>query len=119
MQHHKYSLTELDNMMPWERDVYTGLLQEYIQKENDANTMVDMIVNCIEEVHDGETIYTSADMNDKEKIEFLESFNMEQFEKLTEFFDTMPKIRHYVKVKNPKTEVESDVLIEGLESFLA
>ena len=72
----------------------------------------------IEEVHDGETVYTSVDMNDKEKIEFLESFNMEQFEKLTEFFDTMPKIRHYVKVKNPKTKVESDVLIEGLESFL-
>ena len=56
---------------------------------------------------------------DDEKREFLESFNMEQFAKLTEFFDTMPKIRHYVKVKNPKTEVESDVLIEGLESFLA
>jgi len=35
MQHHKYSLTELDNMMPWERDVYIGLLQEYIQKENE------------------------------------------------------------------------------------
>jgi hypothetical protein len=35
MQHHKYSLTELDNMMPWERDVYIGLLQEYIKKENE------------------------------------------------------------------------------------
>ena len=44
---------------------------------------------------------------------------MEQFAKLNKFFDTMTKIRHYVKVKNPKTEVESDVLIEGLESFLA
>jgi len=98
---------------------YPKLKDATIVKEDDANTMVDMIVNCIEEVHDGETVYTSVDMNDKEKIEFLESFNMEQFEKLTEFFDTMPKIRHYVKVKNPKTEVESDVLIEGLESFLA
>ena len=35
MQHHKYSLTELENMMPWERDVYIGLLQEYIKKENE------------------------------------------------------------------------------------
>ena len=34
MQHHKYSLTELENMMPWERDIYLGLLQEHIQKEN-------------------------------------------------------------------------------------
>ena len=35
MQHHKYSLTELDNMMPWEREVYIGLLQDYITKENE------------------------------------------------------------------------------------
>ena len=35
MQHHKYSLTELDNMMPWEREVYIGLLQEYIKEENE------------------------------------------------------------------------------------
>jgi hypothetical protein len=34
MQYHKYSLTELENMMPWERDIYNSLLQEYIEKEN-------------------------------------------------------------------------------------
>ena len=34
MQHHKYSLTELDNMMPWEREIYIGLLDEYIKVEN-------------------------------------------------------------------------------------
>ena len=35
MQHHKYSLTELDNMMPWEREIYLGLLMNYIQEENE------------------------------------------------------------------------------------
>ena len=35
MQHHKYSLTELENMMPWEREIYMGLLQDYITKENE------------------------------------------------------------------------------------
>jgi|TARA_E500000318_G_scaffold110423_1_gene125815 hypothetical protein len=34
MQHHKYSLTELENMIPWEREVYIGLLQNYIEEEN-------------------------------------------------------------------------------------
>ena len=34
MQHHKYSLTEIENMMPWERDIYLTLLQEYIETEN-------------------------------------------------------------------------------------
>ena len=35
MQHHKYSLTELDEMMPWEREIYVSLLMEYIKKENE------------------------------------------------------------------------------------
>ena len=34
MQYHKYSLTEIENMMPWERDIYVTLLKNYIEKEN-------------------------------------------------------------------------------------
>ena len=34
IQHHKYSLTEIENMMPWERDIYLGLLNQYIEDEN-------------------------------------------------------------------------------------
>ena len=37
MQHHKYSLTEIENMMPWERDVYVGLLIEWIKDEEERN----------------------------------------------------------------------------------
>ena len=49
----------------------------------------------------------------------MKNLNIKVKEKLNDFFDTMPRIRHYVNVKNPKTEIESQVLIEGLESFLA
>jgi|TARA_B100000902_G_C27211413_1_gene864566 hypothetical protein len=35
MQHHKYSLTELENMLPWEREIYVGLLSQYIKEENE------------------------------------------------------------------------------------
>ena len=35
MQHHKYSLTELDNMVPWEREIYIALLQDHIREENE------------------------------------------------------------------------------------
>ena len=35
MQHHKYSLTELENMMPWEREIYVGLLSEWVKEENE------------------------------------------------------------------------------------
>ena len=42
MQHHNYSLTELDNMMPWEREVYVTMLIEYIKEENDRIRMQKM-----------------------------------------------------------------------------
>jgi hypothetical protein len=35
MQHHKYSLSELDEMLPWERQIYIALLQEHVEKENE------------------------------------------------------------------------------------
>ena len=35
MQHHKYSLTELENIMPWEREVYMGLLMQWVKEENE------------------------------------------------------------------------------------
>jgi|TARA_B100001029_G_C14995299_1_gene414624 hypothetical protein len=34
IQHHKYSLTEIENMMPWERDIYVGLLNQWVEEEN-------------------------------------------------------------------------------------
>ena len=98
---------------------YPRLIDTTILESNSPESMVDMIITCIAEVHHEETIHTSADMNKSEKKEFIESFSIEQFQKLNEFFETMPKIRHYVSVTNPETEVESQVLIEGLESFLA
>lgn len=35
MQHYGYSLTELDNMIPWEREIYVGLLSEYVREQNE------------------------------------------------------------------------------------
>ena len=45
--------------------------------------------------------------------------NSSQFKEIEKFFDTMPKLKHTIKVTNPKTGVESDVVLEGLASFFA
>ncbi len=37
MQHHKYSLTEIENMIPWEREIYTTLLSQWVEQENERN----------------------------------------------------------------------------------
>ena len=75
-----------------------------------------VVKDCLECIFDENEVY--EDMSKKELDEFIESMNTEQFAKVQEFFDTMPKVRHIIKVTNPKTEVESDVTIEGLQSFL-
>lgn len=58
-----------------------------------------------------------ADVPQKEIQEFFDDMNSAQFAKIQKFFDTMPKLTHTVKVTNPNTGVESDVVLEGLASF--
>ena len=76
----------------------------------------DVLEKSIKSVFDKEQVYD--DMNKKDLTEFIESMNTEQFDKLQKFFDSMPRLKHTVMVKNPNTGVESEVVIEGLQSFL-
>ena len=57
-------------------------------------------------------------LKDNDINEFLDQLNTEQFMGVTNFFETMPKLRHTIEVTNPKTNVTSEVLLEGLQSFL-
>ena len=50
-------------------------------------------------------------------MDFLDQMNTMQFKLIEKFFETMPKLSHTVKLKNPETKVESEVVIEGLASF--
>jgi hypothetical protein len=52
-------------------------------------------------------------------MDFLDQMNTSQFKQIEKFFETMPKLSHTIKVKNPNTEVESEVVLEGLSSFFA
>ena len=72
----------------------------------------------MKEVRHGENIYSGPDMTEKDLNEFFESMSSEQFDKVNQFFDTLTRLRHIVKLVNPKTKVVSEVLLEGLESFL-
>jgi len=86
--------------------------------QNDLDGSFKVVKRCIETISDGDTVHTKADYTEKELDEFLNSFNTDQLKTVMSFFETMPKLRHPVKVKNSKTGVESDVILEGLESFL-
>ena len=83
----------------------------------DINNVLLMMKKCVHEILDGEEVHSRVDMSESELEEFFESLSGQQFEKVTEFFDTMPKIAHAIKITNPKTKKENDVILEGLQSF--
>ena len=77
----------------------------------------DLIASCIDQVYSEEESWTSDECTKKELSDFVESLNSSQFKLVENFFVTMPKLSHTIKVTNPNTKVESDVKIEGLQSF--
>ena len=77
----------------------------------------DLIASCIDKIYNEEEVWAAADCTKKEINSFLEQMNSAQFKDIEKFFETMPKLSHTVKVKNPKTKVESDIVLEGLSSF--
>ena len=83
----------------------------------EVSSIFDMIKRCIFEVHDGETVYNKVDISEKELDDFIDSMSTENFEHVTKFFETMPKLYHEVEVKNPKTKKKNKIPIEGLQSF--
>ena len=83
----------------------------------EAPDVFPMIMRCVHEIREGETIYNKVDMSEKDLEEFIDSLTGEQFEKIGQFFDTMPKVQHSVEVTNPKTKKKGEVVIEGIESF--
>ena len=79
----------------------------------------ELIATCIDKIYTEDEVWVAADCTKKEMREFLESMNSTQFKDIEQFFDTMPKLSHTINVKNPKTKVESEVVLEGLSSFFA
>ncbi len=84
---------------------------------NTVNRMFGMMQDCMYQIWQGEETFDATDYSNKDKKDFLESLNHQQFEKIQTFFDTMPTVKHKEEVTNPKTKVTSEVTIEGMNSF--
>ena len=88
-------------------------------EKNQMDQSFDLIASCIDKIYSEDEVWAAADCSKKEVKDFLESMNSAQFKEIETFFETMPKLSHTIKVTNPKTKVESDVVLEGLASFFA
>ena len=84
---------------------------------SDIDKSLSMITSCIEMIYDNEESWDASDSSQQELEEFIGQLNSKQFKAIEKFFETMPKLSHKVKVTNPKTDVESQVVLEGLASF--
>ncbi len=82
-----------------------------------VDQVFEMAGSCIKTISDPEQVYDCQDVPKKEIQDFFESMDTKQFTMIQDFFETMPKLTHTVKVTNPNTNVESDIVLEGLASF--
>jgi hypothetical protein len=90
-----------------------------LSNNNALEQSFELVASCVDKIYNEEDVWSSADVTKKELMEFLDQMNTTQFKQIERFFETMPKLSHKVMVKNPKTEVESEVVLEGLSSFFA
>ena len=85
--------------------------------EMNVDDTFDLIASCIDQVYSEEESWASADCTKKELSTFLEQLDSKQFKAIEKFFETMPKLSHTVKVTNPNTKKECEIVLEGLQNF--
>ena len=88
-------------------------------EEPGVDQIFGMAADCVKTITDGEEVHDCSQLPKEEVVEFFEQLSSKQFLQIQNFFETMPKLSHTIKVTNPKTKVISDVTLEGLASFFA
>ena len=88
-------------------------------RDINPSNMLDVISTCILQIYEkkGQKTYDPKDQTKKELTEFIEQLNTKQFKDVQKFFETMPKLKHEITVKTPKTKKESKVTLTGLNDF--
>ena len=87
------------------------------ENKNAMDQSFDLIASCVDKIYSEDDVWAADDCTKKELKDFLEQMNSSQFKSIETFFETMPKLSHKIKVTNPNTKVESEVVLEGLASF--
>ena len=88
-----------------------------IDKNMNADKIFNLMVSCIDHIYEGDKVYPAKDSSKSELVEFFNNLNSAQFQLIKTFFDEMPRLRHTIKVTNPKTKKESEITFSGLQDF--
>ena len=85
--------------------------------DNLVDNVIALLKKCITQINEGDTIHNRTDMSSEELDEFIDSLPSDTFEDVGKYFETMPQLLHVVNITNPKTKVDNEIVIQGLESF--
>lgn len=89
--------------------------------DDEGTSMIDQVMelakSCADTISDANQVYQCKDATKKELNTFFEDMNSGQFKMIQEFFETMPKLSHTMKVTNPNTGAENTIVLEGLAAF--
>jgi len=88
-------------------------------RDINAKNMLDVISSCVLQIYEeeGKKTYDSKDQTKKELTDFIEQLSTKQFKDVQKFFETMPKLKHEITLKNPKTKKDSKITLTGLNDF--
>lgn len=95
----------------------TFVQMNFQDEEPTVDSVFEMAASCVKQIADEEQVYDAMDTPKEELVEFFDQLSSKQFQEVQDFFDSMPKLSHTVKVTNPKTKVISDITLEGLSAF--
>ena len=82
-----------------------------------VNKTFKIISECIDQIYTQEDAWDAKDYTPKERVEFVEQLNSNQYKEVEKFFSTMPKLSHKIEITNPNTKKKSTVVLEGLADF--
>jgi len=86
-------------------------------EREDLDKSFEIIGSCIDVIFNADAAWSTSDVTKKELMTWMDGLNSAQFKKIEEFFTSMPKLSHTIKVTNPNTKVESEIVLDGLQSF--
>ena len=115
--HNKIQLTDDIGIVMAYPNLASVLLTAIDKDKSASDIMFDTILECMFQIWQGEEVFAASDYTHKDKLDFIDSLSHDQFEKIQQFFETMPTVKKEVEVTNPNTKVASKVNIEGMNSF--
>lgn len=86
-------------------------------QQSQIETVLSLVVESIDYIYDAENVYPAKESTKKELLEFVNELSQDQFKKLTDFFNSMPKLKHTIKWKCPACGCDEKVELEGMANF--